>query len=274
MRCVKLPVCVAFAFNLAFYAANAADLPLKAEPLTAAYDWSGCYLGGYVGGAWQSRDANIWDPVSTGGVFPAGTFYHPNANNSIRGNFNPNLGTNAPISGGTLGCNWQTSSRLLFGVEVEGGYLNIGASVRDPYGFDTISRTKIGDWNASVSGRFGYAWDRTLFYLKGGIGSADVKSSLIDSCATAPCTPSLLAAFGSSQQPFWVGGVGIEYALSDKWSIKGEAMTLGIYKKLSVCGPGAGAASGSTFCGLATVEGVHTFKIGINYKIMPILPGR
>ncbi len=45
--------------------AFAADLPLKARavaPVMApSFSWSGCYLGGFVGGATSERDARATD---------------------------------------------------------------------------------------------------------------------------------------------------------------------------------------------------------------------
>jgi outer membrane immunogenic protein len=242
--------------------------------VTVPYDWTGCYVGGYVGGTTQSREVNAWDPVSAGGTFPAGTHYNPAASpaggafDNQNGNFNYNFRPGA-IGGGTIGCNWQGASPLVFGIEGEGGYMKLSASTVDPYSrgtsSDTLSTTRIGDWSAAVTGRVGYAWDRVLVYLKSGVGFADISSSLIDACAAAPCSAALLTSTGSSHQPFWVGGAGIEYALNSDWSIKGEVLVLGMYKTYAVCGPGAGAAAGSTFCGKYSVEGAHTFKIGANY---------
>jgi outer membrane immunogenic protein len=266
-------------------AANAADLPARtyteaSPPVVAAYNWTGCYLGGYVGGARQSREVNAWDPISTGGVFPAGTFYNPTANNHPAnkvdvGEFNYDLGSSV-IGGATLGCNWQGVSPLVFGIEGEGGYMRVSASAVAPYSFgtgsDTVASTRIGDWYAAVTGRFGYAWDRVLVYLKSGVGFSNINSSVIDACAAAPCTPGLLTATGSSKQPFWVAGAGVEYAFNNNWSVKGEFLVLGIYKTYAVCGPGAAAAAGSTFCGKHNIEGVHTFKAGVNYHFdTPIL---
>jgi hypothetical protein len=40
-------------------AANAADLAVKAAPYVAqTYDWSGFYVGGFVGGGWSTNDAS------------------------------------------------------------------------------------------------------------------------------------------------------------------------------------------------------------------------
>ena len=38
--------------------AFAADMPLKAPPPVLAYDWSGFYIGGVIGGAWSRTDSS------------------------------------------------------------------------------------------------------------------------------------------------------------------------------------------------------------------------
>jgi len=49
--------CVPLAALAAISSATAADLPVrKAPPVVPAFSWTGCYLGGYVGGAWQGGD--------------------------------------------------------------------------------------------------------------------------------------------------------------------------------------------------------------------------
>lgn len=252
--------------------ASAADMAVKARPVAApvAYNWSGCYLGGYVGGATQSRDVHATDPISTGGTFPAGTFYNaPNATAANGGLFNYGVGSSV-IGGGTLGCNWQGASPWVVGIEGEGGYMSLRGSAVDPYsvvalGSDTVASTKIGDWYAAVTGRIGYAWDRVLVYGKGGVGFANISSSIIDSCNTGACGGGLLNTNGSSNQAFWVAGGGIEYAFNPNWSVKGEYLFLGIDKTYAVCGPGAATAAGSTFCSNHNIEGIHTFKLGVNY---------
>ena len=242
--------------------------PVAAPVLT--YNWTGCYIGGYVGGAVTNRSVNAVDPTSTGGVFPAGTFYNaPNASAANGGLFSYGLDSNV-IGGGTLGCNWQGASPWVVGIEGEGGYMRLTGSTIVPYsvlgqGSDSIASTRIGDWYASITGRAGYAWDRVLVYAKGGVGFANVHSSFIDACTVAPCGPGLLTATGSSNQAFWVAGGGVEYAFNPAWSIKGEYLFLGLHKTYAVCGPGGGTAAGSTFCGNQSVDGIHTFKVGVNY---------
>lgn len=157
----------------------------------------------------------------------------------------------------------------MFGIEGEGGYMRIAASPIVPYSFgtgsDTVAKTRIGDSFAAVTGRVGYAWDRVLVYLKSGAGFANIHASETDACSAAPCSPGLITATGSSHQPFWVAGAGVEYAFNNDWSAKGEFLVLGMYKTFAVCGAGAAAAAGSTFCGKDNIEGVHSFKVGVNY---------
>jgi outer membrane immunogenic protein len=265
-------------------AASAADLPERtpertyaavpaALPVSSAYNWTGCYLGGYVGGQHQSRDVNTWDPKSTGGAIPAGTYYNPSAfptpQNNNDGNFNYDLQPGA-IGGGTLGCNWQPLTYLVVGVEGEGGYLKASQSSIVPYsyptGSDSTSATRVGSWDAALTARLGFAWDRALFYLKGGVAFTAINGSFTDTCTAAPCSPSTLIATGTSHAPFWLAGFGIEYALTNDWSVKGELMVLGLFRSFAVCGLGAGpGAAGSTFCGRYNVEGIDTVKIGVNY---------
>jgi outer membrane immunogenic protein len=262
-----IAVCAIFGVD----AANAADLPAQIRteapagaPVTL-YNWTSCYLGGYVGAARQSRQVNAYDPASTGGVFPAGTFYHAPSADPTNNEFNYDFGTGL-IGGGTLGCNWQGASPWVVGIEGEGGYMKVSGSRVDPFGgSDTVASTRIGDWYAALAGRFGHAWDRVLVYLKGGVGFSTINSSMIDACSAAPCSPGLLTTMGSTRQPFWLAGVGVEYAFSENWSVKGEFLVLGMYKTYDVCGPGAAAAAGSKWCGPTNVEGLYNFKVGVNY---------
>lgn len=257
-------------------AASAADMAPRytkapPAPVVVAYNWTGCYLGGYVGGATPSRSIRSVDPTSTGGTFPAGTYYNsPIANAANGGLYNYDLGSSV-IGGGTLGCNWQRAgSPFVVGIEGEAGYMRLTGSVIDPYnvptlGSDTRDSTRIGDWYAAVTGRVGYAWDRLLVYGKGGVGFANISSSVIDTCSTGACGGGLLNTNYSSNQAFWVAGGGVEYAFNPSWSVKGEYLFLGINKTYAVCGPGAATAAGSTFCSNHNIEGVHTFKVGVNY---------
>lgn len=272
MKKILLGAAVAMLGIAPALAADMAPRYTKAPPapMVTAYNWTGCYLGGYVGGATQSRAIRTVDPTSTGGTFAAGTFYNAPFANAVNGGLYNYDTDNSVIGGGTLGCNWQGASPFVAGVEAEGGYIRLRGSVIDPYsaialGSDTRDSTKVGDWYAAFTGRIGYAWDRVLVYAKGGVGIANISSSVIDACNTGACGGGLLTANYSSTQAFWVAGGGLEYAFNPSWSVKGEYLYLGIDKTYAVCGAGAAAAAGSTFCSNHNIEGIHTAKVGLNY---------
>src|SRR5262245_12187844 len=88
-----------------------------------------------------------------------------------------NIGSGSSVTaGGTGGCNWQpVGSPFVLGIEGEAGYLKLDGSGFDPLRSptfnaitpDVLGTAKIGEWYGMITGRVGYAWDRTLFYVKG-----------------------------------------------------------------------------------------------------------
>src|SRR5712691_4099505 len=89
-------------------AANAADLPAKAPPYAPAYvapawSWTGCYIGGNVGGAWGRSNVTAAF-VNTAGGFPV-----TNANiSAVNALDSPGLSPKGFTGGGQIGCNYQT----------------------------------------------------------------------------------------------------------------------------------------------------------------------
>src|SRR5262249_40422054 len=172
------------------------------------------------------------------------------------------------MGGGTAGCNWQAGALIVLGAEAEGGYLNLQRSAVDPYGTngDTSSSTRIGNWYGAGTGRIGVVADTLLLYVKGGIGAAALQSNVVDTCATAPCAANLLNANFSQTRTFGVIGGGFEKALNANWSVKAEYLYLAVSTRYQVCGVGGGSVTGLNFCGLHSVDGVHTAKVGLNYR--------
>jgi opacity protein-like surface antigen len=246
--------------------------PAKATkaPAEPAFNYAGCYGGGYFGGSWAA-DIVAVDPTSTGGAIPAGTFYNaPFANAANGGAYRVPLKTTA-ITGGTLGCNWQAAgTRFVWGTEGETGYMRLHGSAINPYSSgDTLDTTAAGDWFGAITGRAGWAADRALFYAKGGIGFTDLKSTVIDTCGAGACGTGLLNATSrNSTRAFYVAGGGIEWAWTGNWTMKAEYLFLGLNETYAACGPGGGTAAGSTFCSNRSIDGVHTGKFGLNYKFL------
>jgi outer membrane immunogenic protein len=253
-----------------------------ALPGAPGSNWTGCYAGGYAGAAWSRGPVDTFDP-STNGQQVFGpppllqtTFYDSSAGESARpAPYSYNLPASG-MGGGTLGCNWQpASSRFVWGVEAEAGVMRLSATVNNQYnlafGFsDTFDTTTVGNWYAAFAGRLGYAVNDVLFYLKGGVGFTQVSVESIDLCTTTGglCSSQALIARGNTNAAFFVVGGGAEWAFVQNWTVKAEYLYLGLDTSVSACGPGGGRLflPNLTFCAKHEIGGIHTAKIGVNYK--------
>jgi outer membrane immunogenic protein len=287
-------------FSLAALAAigsaHAADLPVKARPpVVAPFSWTGCYLGGYVGGAWSGNDGATFTDQGQNGLGPAGSIAVPPflsyAGGSVAARLVPvhswstDLDTSV-IGGGTLGCNWQfAGSPFVIGIEGEGGYMRLTGEAFDPLTLagtqtrlDTLGSAQVGDWYAMVTGRLGYAFDRTLIYVKGGAAFIPTRSTVLDACqdTTIGCGNWLVFTPGKETITTWTIGGGIEWAFSGNWSVKGEYMfiALGDDSGFQTCGPVTSPAgttvAGGPFCFNNSFGHIHTAKIGLNYRFTPL----
>jgi outer membrane immunogenic protein len=270
--------------------ATAADLPVKAPPRPApVFSWTGCYIGGFIGGAWNGGDGAIFTDQGQNGLGPAG---------STRGFLSYSGGAGASrlvpphswsadldssvIGGGTLGCNWQpVGSPFVLGIEGEVGFLHLRGQAFDPNTIadnqttlDVLGSAKVGDWYGMVTGRLGYAWDRTLIYIKGGAAFVPTRSAVVDVCqnTTIGCGNWLISTGASHTVTTWTLGGGIEWAFAPNWSVKGEYMfiALGDDGGFQTCGnvttPSGTILAGGPFCFNHSFSGIHTAKIGLNYK--------
>jgi len=146
---------------------RAADMAVKAPLLKAGaapYNWSGCYVGGYIGWAianeLKSTDLNNY---SSGSVSP----------------WDFSLNTSA-LGGGTVGCNWQANNWLVLGIEGEGGYLDLNGPGLQPVAGNVTDASKIGSGYGVIAGRFGVAFDRLLLYGKVGVAFYDTSTTITD----------------------------------------------------------------------------------------------
>jgi len=284
--------CVPLAALAAIGSATAADLPLrKAPPVVPAFSWTGCYLGGYVGGAWQGGDGATFTDQGQNGLGPAGSIAVPPFLSYAGGavaarlvpahSWNDDLASSF-IGGGTLGCNWQpVNSPFVLGLEGETGYMRLSGDAFDPRTIistqtvtDVLGSAKVGDWYGMVTGRLGYAWDRTLLYVKGGAAFVRTEASVLDACQNTAigCGNWLIATSGSKTVTTWTVGGGLEWAFAQSWSVKGEYMFIGLNdgSGFQTCGPvttpSGAILAGGPFCFDHRFDGIHTAKVGLNYR--------
>jgi outer membrane immunogenic protein len=158
----------------------------------ADYNWSGIYVGGNVGGVWNDVE---WSGPAITQFVDGGRVSHE---------------VDGWLAGGHLGFN-QQFGRWVGGVEVSLSEGDVeGSSVNEIFGSDVATKTEIDSlFLATV--RLGYAFDRTLAYVKAGYASADVKlrgAGEIDETEVG---------FSSSERHagFTLGG-GFEYAWTNR----------------------------------------------------------
>ena len=220
----------------------AADMPVKAPPLApvaAVFNWTGCYIGGNVGGARLKRE--ITDTF-TGGEFSR-------------------TGDGVIIAGGQVGCNYQMNSFVL-GVEGDfdwaGDRNSDGAGV--VIGPNTYRASADSKWTSSLAARFGFAAGTALFYGKAGIGWVGIGDITITNVTTG--TSLVGTNSRSASGPMF--GAGIEYGFSNNWSIKGEFDSIRISdRSFTIVGGPLPALVGDTFTSRRSVQ---EFKLGLNYR--------
>jgi outer membrane immunogenic protein len=178
--------------------ALAADLPVQ-PPIYAPppFSWTGIYLGGQIGYAWDNNNASL--------VFPRVLLSGLNFNNSPQG----------VIGGAHVGYNLQINQWVL-GVEgsVDGTSLSktVIVSVADTP-LMVISRA---DVQGSIRARAGVAFDRALIYATGGAAF----TSITNSYSAFPPNPGFLLQDSISKtRAGWTVGGGIDYAVTNNWSV-------------------------------------------------------
>jgi outer membrane immunogenic protein len=173
--------------------ASAADMPMKAAPVpyvAPIYNWNGFYIGG--NGGW-GMVSNCVDFVINGVGTASGC-----------------RDRSGGVIGGQLGYRWQ-SSQWVFGLEAQGDWADLSNQRVSLINSGFSTRTKTSGIGL-FTGQIGYAWNASLFYVKGGAAVTDTRFSVLEN------------TFGnellSQSATRWGGtvGVGWEYGFAPNWS--------------------------------------------------------
>jgi outer membrane immunogenic protein len=223
--------------------ASAADMAVKARPVVAPimYGWTGCYIGGNVGGGWSRMDTAR---VLQDNFGPAAANYGRETDNGFLG-------------GGQVGCDFQTGN-LVFGIQGQFDFGNINGrhALTD---FPTFSETNSLKSVITATGRFGYLFTPTLLGY-GKVGMAWMREN------NKVFQPSgALSESASFTLPGMTVGGGLEWMFAPNWSVFAEYNYMWIEDQSGQHFTGApGVLPPGEVLNLKPV--VQTALVGVNYK--------
>ncbi|MGE0037296.1 MAG: outer membrane protein [Xanthobacteraceae bacterium] len=231
--------------------ATAADMPLKYVAPAPIFTWTGCYVGAHVGYKWGTSKQTYGGLIAGVPVLPELT------GADITGNYN----VNGPVGGAQGGCNYQTGA-WVWGIEVDGGWSSASgqANAIPPFNPEYVLTTN-ERWLATARGRLGWAADRWMWYLTGGVAWSgfDVNNSNPLEPAQVSRQPTRINKTG------WIVGVGTEYALLGGWSVKSEFL----YANFGTMhyGDESSIVNGCLSCFNADVKmSEYIWRVGLNYR--------
>jgi len=225
---------------------NATDLGQRPvykapPPAVVPFSWTGCYIGGNIGGGWGQETASA--PTLAPGI-------------SVGGN------TSGVVGGGQVGCNYQFAPNWVIGIEGDGSAASIkGDANATVFGITGTAHAQT-DWIASVTGRLGWAADRWLIYAKGGAAWAGDQYA-----ADVPIFIEHLST--NETRAGWTVGGGVEWAFWQNWSAKVEYDYYDFGTR-DVTFTGTIFGFPELVPGINVKETISTVKFGINYRFGPI----
>jgi outer membrane immunogenic protein len=183
-----------------FVAAGALALGIgTASAQEPTYNWSGAYVGAQIGYGWTKSVTSLsLDPTTSLSVDndPGGA-----------------------LGGLYAGYNYQMSNNVVLGLDVDINAANYKAESDDWSLHSGGTKTTVDDfiptsfdisWNGAVRGRAGYAVGRFLPYVAGGVSFGEYRFRLDG------------GASHRSTRAGWNIGAGIDYAVTDKITLRGE----------------------------------------------------
>jgi opacity protein-like surface antigen len=208
----------------------------KAPPVASVYNWTGFYIGAYLGADWGTSGLTFLDDGASTNPRFAGF-----------------------LGGGEIGYNYQVGKWLL-GLEGDMAWTNARGARPCPISFFANCEVDT-NWLSTVTGRIGYTyWDRLLTYVKGGTAIAQSRADAACNLDSQPATPVLgCPSQGESKTKVgWAAGAGFEFGLTQNVSMKSEITYFNLGSDRYTL---AGIPTDMKQNGFISTVGVH-FRIG------------
>lgn len=214
----------------------------ESMPVAATYNWSGAYIGAQAGYAWG--DARVGQTFAPGSFDNYGWGYSPSGG----------------FGGLYAGFNHQFDGGLVLGIEGDYSFASVkdttlyrALGVDDPAFGGVLKLDQVG----SIRLRAGYAMDRWLPFVTGGLAVGSYKHTTVDLPGSVPYADVKDTITG------YTLGAGTEYAVTDNWVVRGEYRFADFGHHTSVRhSTFDGAPIGSDAIELTT----HDIRLSIAYK--------
>lgn len=210
-------------------------LPANAQP--PAYQWTGCYVGGHIGGAWGDQH------IDDSGINPS---FHPRSF----------------LGGAQVGCDYQSPTNWVFGLQGDVSWLNANNSAAGSIGLFSESVGEKIDWFASTTARLGYAAGPWLIYGKG--GAAWVREKFTNDGSLFIVRS--FTADGKTTLSGWTLGGGLEFAFAPNWSanVEYDFYDFGT-RSTTLSGVATGVGGGPFSETISVKQNFSVVKVGLSY---------
>ena len=246
--------------------AMAGDLEVAAPaykatpPVVRAYDWTGLYVGGNVGGHWGTDKITTTTDADFEGLGGAGGAAIDAASLTT-------LNPKGFIGGLQAGYNLEGSGGV-FGIEVDANWLGGSATrtltaipVISP--LDVMTSTTQASFLSTLRMRWGTAAlsDRSLFFVTAGFAFATLKTT--DSMGHFGNTV-ITATTGSTTEPGLAAGGGFEFAFTNNLSAKFEYLYVSVKTVVTTI-----PATAGNLDSIVVNHGFsdHIGRFGLNFKL-------
>jgi outer membrane immunogenic protein len=219
--------------------AMAADLRPVYKAAPPVFSWTGFYIGVHAGAAWGLKE---------------NTFTTATLTNDDQQSINGFLG------GAQVGVNYQLGSWVL-GAEAQFSWANLEGKdnciAASPVALLNCHTTV--NWLGTAAARLGFAFDRTMVFVKG--GGAWVHDEYEMTFFAAP----LRTVQVDDTRYGWMFGAGVEHAFTGNWSAKVEYDYLD-FGTSTTNFPGLRALIADINEAVDIRQRIHLIKFGVNYR--------
>jgi outer membrane immunogenic protein len=239
------------------------------------FNWSGPYLGAYIGGAWGQSNLD----TDAGSVTGSSYYISTSDINAVNQSGSPSLSPSAFIGGIQLGDNF-VFGRFVYGIVLDYGSFHLSEtknavgtypSGAGNYSEDMSIQT---DWLYTMRGRIGYIPMESypfLVYITGGL--ALTNPSLSNSFSDDSSLSGVGGGSNDTVQTGWTAGLGLEYPVFRHFTVDAEYLfvqfnSVEIDSAITNSAGGFGILPYSLNNPLETTASLYAnlFKIGLNYK--------